>query len=244
MRDYEPSDYGKFWADIYDDLFGDRPDNETTVAVLSQLAAGSRALEFGIGTGRIAIPLAQRGIEVHGIDLSQEMVDKLRAKPGGKDIPVIIGDCTEVRAEGLFSVVYFLYTSFYFLTSQEAQLRCCENAARHLQPKGVFVIEGFVHDRLRFQRNQNVSLAGMSSGFVDLHISQHDPVNQIIDVQHVILSPAGIQLRPNRIRYVWPSELDMMARVAGLRLRERWADWSGAPFTADSSFQIAIYEKP
>jgi hypothetical protein len=172
------------------------------------------------------------------------MVDKLRAKPGGENIPVIIGDCTKARAEGLFSVVFFVDGSFYFLTSQEAQLRCCENAARHLQSKGVFVIEGFVHDRLRFQRNQNVSVAEMGSDFVDLHISQHDPLTQVIDVQHVILSPAGIEVRPNRLRYVWPSELDMMARAAGLSLRERWSDWSGAPFTADSSFQIAIYEKP
>jgi SAM-dependent methyltransferase len=209
------------------------------------LAQGGRALELGIGTGRIALPLSKRGVEVHGIDSSEAMVDKLRAKPGGGDIPVMMGDFAEVGAEGEFVVVYVPFNTLFALTTQEDQVRCFRNSASRLSPGGKFVIEAFVPDLFRFTNHQRVAVERLGDDVVQLETSQHDPVNQRVHSYHVVLSDGEpVRLYPVQIRYAWPSELDLMAELAGLRLRERWGSWRRDTFTSDSRLHVSVYERP
>jgi SAM-dependent methyltransferase len=242
--DYDAESYGAVWADLYDEFFGDRDDLDVVVETLDRLAGNGRVLEFGIGTGRIAIPLAERGLGVHGVEISQPMVDKLRAKPGGAELAITVGDFTEVEVEGEFGLVLLAFSSIFLLESQEDQVRCVANAARHLGPGGVFVVEAFVPDPSRWTRGQNISVVRVEDDLVDLSAGLHDPVEQVIRFQRILLRESGLELLPNRIRYVWPSELDLMARLAGFRLRERWGGWRGEPFSAESGAHISIYELP
>jgi SAM-dependent methyltransferase len=200
-------------------------------------------LEIGIGTGRLALPLAAMGVEVHGIEASEEMVAVLRTKPCGAQMPVAIGDFCTTQVPGEFSVVLVLYSTLFLVTTQEEQLQCFENAARHLRPGGLFVVEGFVHDRTRFAKGQCVSVRDLDTEGVILLASRHDAVRQLLELQRIVFSSERVQIRPNRLRYIWPTEMDMMARVAGFHLRDRWADWQGGRFTADSEEFISIYEK-
>lgn len=243
MKSYDDETYGNTWAEVYDDLFQNRDDLDLVSETLSKLAGTGPALEFGIGTGRTAIPLAKLGIKVHGIDTSQAMIDKMLAKPGGDEIPITLGSFTDVRVEGSFSLVFIVFSTLFQLSSQEEQVRCFANAAHHLEDKGVFVVEAFVHDRTRWNRGQDVTVTKIDDNFVDLHVAMHDPVRQLIFTQHLDITPSGIQFRPTRLRYAWPSELDLMARLAGLRLRERWSGWNREPFTADSGSHVSVYEK-
>ena len=204
-------------------------------------------MELGIGTGRIALPLAERGVEVHGIDASEAIVAKMRAKPGGDAIPVTISDFSQFNLvedsqDKRFSLVYVVFNTLFQATSQEAQVQCFRSAAAHLTDDGVFVVEAFVPDPTRFTRGQIVSASRVESDLVSLEISRHDPVNQLVHSQHLFVSESGIKLYPVQVRYSWPSELDLMAQLAGMRLRERWGDWDGSPFTASSENHISIYE--
>ncbi len=248
MNDYTAATYGDKIAEVYDRMYPMRANVAPTVDALSKLARNGPALELGIGTGRVALPLAARGIEVHGIDASEAIVAKMRAKPGGNDIPVTIGDFSEFtisdgKQSKRFALVYVVFNTLFQATSQEAQVNCFRSVAAHLTDDGMFLVEAFVPDQTRFTRNQNISAGRVESDLVSIDISRYDPVNQLVHSQHVFIGESGVKLYPVQVRYSWPSELDLMAQLAGMRLRERWADWDGSPFAASSEYHISIYEK-
>ena len=242
MNNYQPETYGDRIADVYDDLYS-RTESADAVAFLAELAGGGPALELGIGTGRVALPLAARGVKVQGIDASGAMVARLRAKPGGDQIPVTMGEFSQVDVEGTFSLVYVVFSTFFALLTQDDQVRCFRGVARRLTTNGVFVIEAFVPDVSRFVRGGNIAIRGIETDQAQIDVSKHDPVTQQVTSQHVYLAEAGIKLYPVQIRYAWPSELDLMAQLAGLRLRERWANWRRETFTAASTGHISVYER-
>ena len=242
MDGYTAATYGDRMAGVYDSFYGS-VDVELRMDVLEELAAGGRALELGIGTGSFALPLAARGVEVHGIDVSEAMVEQLRAKAGGAEVPVTVGDFADVQVEGTFSLVYVINNTLFMLTEQEEQVRCFENVAAHLDESGVFLVDAFVPDVTRFDREQEVRARLPDLETVRLDVSTHDPMRQVVDFRHVLLSEAGVRVYPAQLRYAWPSELDLMARLAGLRLRERWGDWDRSPFTAKSEGHVSVYER-
>lgn len=231
--------YGERIADIYDDWY--HAYDAAAITTLAELAQGGRALELGIGTGRIALPLQQVGVNVQGIDASPAMLAKLRAKPGGENIPVTIGNFADVAVEGECALIYVLFNTFFALLTQEEQIRCFENVARRLTPEGVFVVEAFVPDMTLFNRGQSVRAIGVNEGEVRLDTTLLDIVNQHLTSQHVVLTEQGIRFYPVKLRYVWPSELDVMARLAGLHLRHRWGSWSRGVFSAESGKHISVY---
>ncbi|MCC6312897.1 MAG: class I SAM-dependent methyltransferase [Thermomicrobiales bacterium] len=242
MKDYDPivSSFGDEAAAGYDDVL--RGDEAQTVEFLASLANGGPVLELAIGTGRIALPLAARGIPLAGIDLSPAMLDRLRSKPGGEQIPVTLGDFAEVGVTGRYRLIYLVFNTLFNLLSQDDQVRCFENVATHLTEDGVFVVEAFVPSYLlRLRDNQYVDAEGIEIGEVRLDVGRHDPVRQMLEESHVVLSPAGVRLFPIVTRYAWPSELDLMARIAGLRLKNRWGGWEGEPFTASSPRHVSVY---
>jgi SAM-dependent methyltransferase len=238
---YDITTYGERMAEVYDQWPGLPQNTDAIVACLTRLAGGGPILELGIGTGRIALPLAQRGLQVHGIDASPGMVAQLRAKPGGKHIPVTIGNFADMAVEGRFRLILVVFNTFFGLLSQDDQVRCFVGVAQHLADDGVFVLEAFVPDLLRYDRGQRVGAAGVETDRIRLEASVHDPVQQRVVSQHVVLSEQGIRLYPVQLRYAWPSELDLMARLAGLRLRHRWAGWAQEPFTATSGNHVSVY---
>jgi SAM-dependent methyltransferase len=240
MDDFQQDTYGERIAGVYDDWYAGC--DPACVALLAELAQGGRALELGIGTGRVAIPLHQAGVAVEGIDASPAMVARLRGKPGGEALSVVIGDFADIAVEGQYALIYVLFNTFFALLTQEDQVRCFCNVARHLSPQGRFVIEAFVPDLSRFSGQQAVRAARLSQGEVHMDVSQHDPVAQRVTSQHVALSEQGIRLYPVTLRYAWPTELDLMARLAGLRLWQRWGDWQRGAFSADSGKHISVYE--
>lgn len=243
--DSESSIYGDRWAEIYDEVHHELSDPahvDPIVDVLVELTGGGRALELGIGTGRIALPLASRGVEVYGIDASRAMVEQLRKMPGGAAIPVVLGDFSDVGVEGEYSLIFVVFNTFFGLFTQDAQVRCFQNVARHLVNKGVFLIEAFVPDPTRFDRGQNISAQSVDTDRCRIGVERHDPVHQIVNSCHLFLSADELKLMPVKVRYAWPAELDLMARLAGMRLRHRWSDWSGSSFTASSARHISLYE--
>lgn len=244
MSDYGPSTYGDRIADIYDELHGSMQDVQPTVSLLAELANGGRVLELAIGTGRIALPLLARGVKVTGIDASERMVAKLREKPSGNHIPVTIGDFANVSVEGAYSLIYVVYNTFFCLLTQDSQVRCFRNVAQHLATGGVFLVEAFAPDLTRFVRGQNLQTSRVTPDLVRLDASSHDPVAQHVSSQHVHITEDGVRLYPVEVRYAWPSELDLMAQLAGLRLRDRWGSWQKEPFTAVSTSHISVYARP
>ncbi len=215
---------------------------EPVVDFLAGLAGGGRALELGIGTGRIALPLAGHGVEVYGIDLSNAMVAKLREKPGGAEIPVAIGDFATTRVEGAFSLAYLVFNTINNLTTQEGQVACFRNVAAHLEPGGCFVIEVGVPDLRRLPPGETMHVFDASGGHWG--IDEYDVANQGLVSHHFSLVDGAIERVSTPFRYVWPSELDLMAELAGLRLRERWSGWNREPFTGESRKHVSVWEKP
>jgi hypothetical protein len=242
MRDYDPTmSFDEENAERYDAAHV-RGDEAATVSFLEGLARGGPALELAIGTGRIALPLAARGVPVDGIDFSEPMVAKLRAKPGGDRRSVTIGDFADVDVPGRYRLVYVVFNTLFNLLTQDDQVRCFENVAAHLDDDGVFVVEGFVPSWLhRLRDHQYVDAERVEPKSVVLDMGRHDPVAQTLDESHVEFSAQGTRLAPIVCRYAWPSELDLMARIAGLRLRERWGGWERRPFTADCRNCISVY---
>jgi SAM-dependent methyltransferase len=215
---------------------------DTVADVLAGLAGGGRALELGIGTGRIALPLADRGVPVHGIDLSRAMVARLRAKPGGDAIGVTIGDFATTRVDGAFSLAYLVFNTINNLTTQEAQVACFRNVAAHLEPGGCFVIEVGVPELRRLPPGQKV---------VPFHVSPtrwafdvYDTATQAMSSNYVTVECGRGEYRSIPFRYVWPAELDLMAQLAGMRLRDRWEGWAREPFTSESRQHVSVWEKP
>jgi SAM-dependent methyltransferase len=243
VEQWGPETYGDRIAPVYDELYESMFDVAGTVETLARLAGGGRALELAIGTGRIAIPLSAAGVEVTGIDASQAMVARLRAKPGGGDIPVVMGNFADVGVEGEFSLAYVVFNTLFALTKQEEQVRCFANVAHHLTSLGVFVVEAFMPDLSRFDRHQRVQVTDLGLENVMLETTRHDPVAQRIDSHHVVLGRERTELYPITMRYAYPPELDLMARLAGLHLRARWGGWRGEPFTSDSQSHVSVYER-
>lgn len=241
--EYGPEAYGDHWADIYDAWPNLPGSGEQAAEFLAALAGGGRALELGIGTGRVALPLARRGVEVHGIGASEAMVEKLREKPGGAAIPASIGDFADVEVESRFSLVYVVVNTFFALLTQEDQIRCFRNVAKRLKEDGVFVIEAFAPDMSRYVGGQAAQAKSVEPGRVILEASRHDPVEQKVRSRNIAFSEGGTSLYPVGIRYAWPSELDLTARLAGLALRNRFGGWSRDPFTAQSGAHLSVCGK-
>jgi len=241
MEGYGPKTYGNRIADVYDGFYDDRLDTEGAVETLAELAAGGPVLELAIGTGRLALPLVERGLEVHGIDVSEAMVLKLREKPGGDRIPVTMGDFADVDVEGRYPLIFIGFNTFFALPDQDAQVRCFRNVAAHLAENGVFVLEAFFPDLARFDRGQRVDVMSTAVGEVRLDAARHDPVAQRVESNHVVITEEGTKLYPVSIRYAFPPELDLMARLVGLELQNRWGGWRREPFTADSPRHVSVY---
>lgn len=243
MKNFEPAT--SFGADVaarYDDDL--RGDEEETVDFLAELAVDGPVLELAIGTGRIALPLAQRGLRVDGIDLSPEMVAQLRRKPGGDQIAVTMGDFAAVDVPGVYRLVYVVFNTLFNLLTQDDQVRCFGNVAAHLNDDGSFLVEAFVPTFLhRLRDRQYVDAEAIAIDEVTLDVGRHDPVGQLLDESHVSLSAAGVRVTPIVTRYAWPSELDLMARIAGLRLVARWAGWNREPFGANSTRHVSVYSR-
>lgn len=244
MRNYHPMmSFGEEVAGTYDDLcvLGNE---DATVSFLHRLAGTGPALELAVGTGRIALPLAGRGVEVHGIELSGAMAARLRAKPGGDRVPVTMGDFADVAVPGSYRLIFVVFNTFFNLLTQDEQVRCFENVARHLQDDGTFVVEAFVPSFLhRLTEDQFVDAEAVEVDEVRLDVGRHDPVAQRLEESHVTLSSEGVRLDPIVCRYAWPSELDLMARIAGLRLKERWAGWEHEPVSAASDTVVSVYAR-
>ncbi|PDP87815.1 SAM-dependent methyltransferase [Glycomyces fuscus] len=237
--------FGESVAAGYDESSADMFDPavlDPAVDLLEELAGGGRALELGIGTGRVALPLARRGVPVHGVDLSEAMVARLRAKPGGDAVGVTVGDFATARVEGAFSLAYLVFNTISNLTTQDEQVACFRNVADHLEPGGRFVVEVGVPDLRRLPEGQEV---------VPFHVSPSRWAFDVYDVATQAMSSNYVEVVDGRgtyrsipFRYVWPAELDLMARLAGMRLRDRWDGWTREPFTSRSRQHVSVWEKP
>jgi SAM-dependent methyltransferase len=238
----DPEFFGDLYAHEYDET--DYLDPAPAVEFLAGLApSAGRVLELAIGTGRVAIPLAARGVAVEGVEGSPAMVEQLRAKPGGASIPAVVGDMADVPVTGPFQLAYLVYNTLFNLPSQERQIDCFRNVARVLDPGGLFVLECFIQDLTMFDRDQRVATRALTEESVEMEFLTHDPVAQAVTYQRVTFDAQGTTLRPLRLRYCWPSELDVMARLAGMRLRDRFSGWDRGPFTAASRGHISVYER-
>ncbi|MDX2649211.1 class I SAM-dependent methyltransferase [Streptomyces sp. PA03-1a] len=232
-RNYDTPGTGMFAPDVLGPV----------VDRLAGLADGGRALEFAIGTGRVAVPLARRGVPVSGIELSQPMIDRLRTKADDASIPVVTGDMTAARAPGTFRLVYLVYNTISNLLTQAAQVACFRNAARHLEPGGCFVIELWVPELRKLPPGQQAVVFHSESGYIGL--DTYDVLGQRVVSHHFRFTdgePARLFRSPHR--YIWPSELDLMAQLAGFTLESRHADWQGAEFTAESRSHVSVYRLP
>ena len=239
----DPAAYGRMWAEDYDALFEHRDDTAAIASFVKALAPGGRVLELGVGTGRVALPLAAAGLIVTGVDASKEMLDRLQGRSGAEQIEVIQGDFVTVDAGGPYDVVLIAFSTLYLVPNQQGQLDCLANARRHLKPDGSLVVEAFVPDHSRWVRGQNISIGSLDDSGVTLKLSVHDPVGQVISIQDVMVDARGTTLRPNLLRYFWPAELDAMALASGMRRVRRTADWTGATFTAQSTSHVSVFER-
>ena len=240
-----PRDYfGERVAARYDETSADmfeEAEVEPVVDFLAELATDGPALELGIGTGRIALPLSRRGIRVHGIDLSEAMVARLQAKPGAEQIGVTIGDFATTTVEGRFSVAYLVFNTIMNLTTQDEQVACFQNVASHLEPGGCFVVEVSIPDLQRLPPGETVRPFTVSA--TRLGFDEYDVAAQGLISHHYWIEDGRLQTVSMPFRYVWPAELDLMARLAGMSLRGRWTDWKREPFTSDSRQHVSVWEK-
>ena len=243
-----PDDDGYFGERVaarYDESSAEMFDPEVVdpvVELLVELAGGGRALELGIGTGRIAVPLAQRGVQVHGIELSNAMAARLRAKPGGGDIGVTIGDFATTTVDGTFSLAYLVFNTIMNLTTQGEQVACFRNVAAHLEPGGCFVIEVGVPSLQRLPPGETFQVFHVSE--THWGIDEFDVANQGLISHHLELVDGRAERNSVPFRYVWPAELDLMAELAGMRLRDRWSGWKREPFTSESRKHVSVWERP
>jgi SAM-dependent methyltransferase len=241
-----PEDYfGEAVAARYDESSADMfapAVADPVVDFLADLAGQGAALELGIGTGRIALPLARRGIRVHGIDLSEAMVARLRAKPGAEQVTVTIGDFATTTVDGRFSVAYLVFNTIMNLTTQDGQVACFQNVAAQLEPGGCFVIEVMVPALQRLPPGETVRPFTVTP--THLGFDEYDVASQGLISHHYTVVDDKLELVSMPFRYVWPSELDLMARMAGMTLRERWSGWNREPFTSDSTGHVSVWEKP
>jgi SAM-dependent methyltransferase len=242
-----PGDDGYFDERVaarYDESSGEMFDPAVVDPVLDflvELAGDGRALELGVGTGRIAVPLAQRGVPVHGIDLSKAMVARLRAKPGGEEIGVTIGDFATTTVDGTFSLAYLVFNTISNLTTQAAQVACFRNVAAHLEPGGCFVIEVGIPELQRVPPGETFHVFHVSE--TRWGIDEYDVANQGLISHHFEIVDGRLERNSVPFRYTWPAELDLMAQLAGMTLRERWSGWKREPFTSESRKHVSVWEK-
>ena len=237
--------FGPHVAERFDERYAYQADPavvEPVVDFLAGLAGDGEALELGIGTGRIALPLARRGVPVHGIDFSEAMVAQLRSKPDGDQIPVAIGDFTTTTVDGTFSLAYLVVNTIMNLTTQDEQVACFRNVAAHLEPGGCFVVEVLVPRLQRLPPGDTFQVFDVSPTHVG--IDEYDVARQGLVSHHYWIEGGRVEVDSPPFRYVWPSELDLMAQLAGMRLRERWQDWTRTPFTSASDKHVSVWEKP
>ncbi len=227
--------YDTIWANLFEPAVLD-----PAVSFLADLADTGAALELGIGTGRVALPLSQRGVRVHGIELSPAMVAQLQAKPGADEIEVTIGDFATTRVVGAFKVVYLVRNTITNLTTQEQQVQCFLNVAEHLEPGGCFVIENYIPELQRLPPGETIHVFAATPTHVGFE--EYDVATQIAFSHHHWVIDGQLETFSSPHRYVWPSELDLMARVAGMTLRERWSGWNREPFTSDSRNHVSVWE--
>jgi SAM-dependent methyltransferase len=236
--------FGERVAAVYDERSAGMFDPAVVgpaVDLLAELAGDGATLEFAIGTGRIALPLAERGVRVAGIDNSQAMLARLRDKPGAERIDAMVGDMAATRVDGEFSLVYLVFNTIFNLVTQDGQVACFENAAAHLRSGGRFVIEARVPELQRLPLGQTVLPWRADPGGISAYV--YDVVTQRLSGQHYHFVDGRVQTSPTEMRYAWPAELDLMARLAGMRLEDRWAGWRREPFTALSPSHVSVYEK-
>ncbi|MGH9216907.1 MAG: class I SAM-dependent DNA methyltransferase [Acidimicrobiales bacterium] len=229
--------YDILWPELFEPAVLD-----STVDFLAELSDGGPALELGIGTGRIALPLSQRGVRVHGIELSPAMVTQLQAQPGGSSIEVTIGDFATTKVDGAFTLVYLLRNTITNLTTQDEQVECFRNAATHLQPGGCFVIENYIPELRRLPPGETTHV--FTATPTHIGVGDYDVAAQIEISNHWWVIEGELKTFSSPHRYVWPSELDLMARLAGMTLRQRWSDWHRAPFASESRSHISVWLKP
>ncbi|MEX1126518.1 MAG: class I SAM-dependent methyltransferase [Acidimicrobiia bacterium] len=246
MSDYDIETYGQRWAPFYDSIY-EEIDN-ATIGFLKALAGSPpRALELAIGSGRIAVPLMEAGVSVTGIDISEEMIALLRAKPGGDRIPVVVGDFADAAVDDQFPLVYLAFNTLFALLDQERQVECFQNVARALEPGGRFVLDTFVPDLSRYDHlGTRMGVSSISSNEAHAYeLAIHDPLAQTV-VSHQVrrLEDGSTVILPVTIRYAWPSEMDLMGRLGGLVLEERWGWYDRRPFTERSGQHVSVYRKP
>lgn len=243
MDGYGPTSYGDAMADVYDDWYASLPQFDAAVARLVTLAAGGAVLELGVGTGRLALPLAERGLRVSGVDASAAMIERLRAKPGGDSVAVTVGDMGAPVPAGPFTLVFAAVNTFFGLDTEQAQAECFASVAARLSPGGRLAVEAFVPDA-GDEPVDRVAVRNLTVDRVVLEVSRSDPTGQIAEGHYVELTEtAGVRLRPWRIRWATPAQLDAYASAAGLQLESRWSDWAGAPFTPDSTHHVSVWRK-
>ncbi|HEV3400522.1 MAG TPA: class I SAM-dependent methyltransferase [Acidimicrobiales bacterium] len=241
---HDPTAYGASIADEYDSLYEGVLDTPVAVDRLVELAAGGPVLELGIGTGRLALPLAARGLTVHGVEASPAMVERLRTKPGGTDIAVTLGDFTDVSVPGPFSLVVLAFNTIFALPSEDAQVACFHTAARHLAPGGRFVLEAWVLDAGRFVDRSAVSVRHLTAERLSLDTARIDAGGERMETVQVVFGEGAVRLFPANHTYVGPRQLDLMARSAGLRREHRWAGWDRRQFDVASRRHVTVYRKP
>ncbi|WP_215732197.1 class I SAM-dependent DNA methyltransferase [Lentzea atacamensis] len=237
VKGFNPS-FGPETASTYDN--SPRGDEADSVRFLARF--GDSALEFAIGTGRIALPLKEAGVDVDGIELSPDMVARLRDKPGNDSIDVVIGDMSRATTSRTYGLVHLVYNTITDLLTQDDQVRCFENAARHLTRGGVFVVGCGLPSWAARQRHQFIDVESSELDRVGFDVNRYDPVTRILDENHVEISADGVRFGPIRQRLAYPAEFDLMVRIAGLRMRERWGGWNGEEFTASSTRHVSVYE--
>ena len=231
MKGYRPGmSFGEEIAALYRDVL--RGDEDDAVAFLAARAGAGPALELAIGAGRIALPLAARGVRVDGVDFSEAMIAQLRSKPGGAEVSVVLGDFADVPVSGKYRLIYVVWNTLFNLLTQDDQVRCFRNVAGRLTDDGAFVVEAdspaFLY---RLRDGQYVDAESVETDAVKLDVAKFDAATQVLEESHLTLTARGVRLAPIVTRYAWPAELDLMARIAGLRLEERWGGWRREPFT-------------
>lgn len=245
MEDYEPQMYGDRFAGVYDEEDGAEagPIGPVVDALAALVRPGSSVMELGVGTGRIALPMAERGFRVSGIDISPRMIDQLHAKPGADAVDVRIGSFVQVPG-GPYDLIYAVYNTFSFLTSLDEQVSCFLSVGKALAPGGAFVIEEWTPDLSRFPDGHRLLGYGLETDQVKLDVMNFDLLDHTLETMTVVMRQTGLDLVPARQRLVWPSELDLMARLAGLDVEARWQDWSGVPFTLGYGPHISVFRRP
>jgi SAM-dependent methyltransferase len=241
VRGYHDESYGDGFAEVYDDWYADITDVDASTAALSELAAGGRVLELGVGTGRLAIPLAATGLEVHGLDTSTAMLARMTAKPGGERVRAHVGDMVDGLPDGPFALVFVAYNTLFSLLTAERQQACFVEVARRLTPGGCFVVEAFVPAE-GDERSSGVTVRSVAADRVVLSVNTSDPARQVAEGQYVdITETGGVRLRPWSIRWASPGQLDAMAAAAGLELAHRWAGFDRSPYSDESERHVSIF---